>query len=171
MGWWSGSGINWTICKSSAPRSRQVTTPASHHSSWCPTYSVKALKAINLTSVISCYYWMSIEGIWVLSIINQQRARTSPLILRQYFHGDDVVFHCSVQILSSLQEHLNTHIAHTHQHIQCFNDHFLGKQKKYLVEEPGKFSYKLLPRDCRFGVLVQRRFSDFKKLGLTWFFH
>jgi len=27
----SSSGISWTICKS-APRSRQVTTPASHHS-------------------------------------------------------------------------------------------------------------------------------------------
>ena len=27
----SGSGIKWTICKS-APRSRQITTPAPHHS-------------------------------------------------------------------------------------------------------------------------------------------
>jgi len=27
----SGSGISWAICKS-APRSRQITTPASHHS-------------------------------------------------------------------------------------------------------------------------------------------
>jgi len=26
------SGISWTICKQSAPRSRQITTPASHHS-------------------------------------------------------------------------------------------------------------------------------------------
>ena len=48
----SGSGICWTICKS-APRSRQITTPAPHHSSFlqarcpscCPTNSVKALKA------------------------------------------------------------------------------------------------------------------------------
>ena len=44
----SGSGISWTICKS-APRSRQITTPACHHtvflqarcSSCCPTNSVK----------------------------------------------------------------------------------------------------------------------------------
>jgi len=28
-----GSGINWAICKS-APRSRQITTPAPHHSSF-----------------------------------------------------------------------------------------------------------------------------------------
>jgi len=27
-----GSGISWTICKSSAPRSRQITTPLPHHS-------------------------------------------------------------------------------------------------------------------------------------------
>ena len=27
----SGSGISWAVCKS-APRSRQITTPASHHS-------------------------------------------------------------------------------------------------------------------------------------------
>ena len=47
----SGSGISWAIFKS-APRSRQITTPAPHHSvflhagcpSCCPTNSVKALK-------------------------------------------------------------------------------------------------------------------------------
>ena len=49
----SGSGISWAICKS-APRSRQITTPAPQHSlflqagcpSCRPTYSVKALKAL-----------------------------------------------------------------------------------------------------------------------------
>ena len=48
----SGSGISWAICKS-APCSRQITTPAPHHSvflqagcfSCRPTNSVKALKA------------------------------------------------------------------------------------------------------------------------------
>ena len=47
----SGSGISWAVCKS-APRSRQITTPAPHHSvlqagcpSCRPTNSVKALKA------------------------------------------------------------------------------------------------------------------------------
>jgi len=32
MGFWHGSGISWIICKQSAPRSRQITTPAPHHS-------------------------------------------------------------------------------------------------------------------------------------------
>jgi len=31
MGFWDGSGISWTICKPSAPRSRQITTPTPHH--------------------------------------------------------------------------------------------------------------------------------------------
>jgi len=46
-----GSGISWTICRSFAARSRQITTPAPHHSiftagcsSWRSTYSIKALK-------------------------------------------------------------------------------------------------------------------------------
>ena len=50
----SGNGISWAICKS-APRSRQITTPAPHHSvflqagcpSCHPANSVKALKAHN----------------------------------------------------------------------------------------------------------------------------
>ena len=49
----SGSGVSWAICKS-APCSRQITTPAPHHSvclqagcpSCRPTNSVKALKAL-----------------------------------------------------------------------------------------------------------------------------
>ena len=49
----SGSGISWAICKS-APRSRQITMPAAHHSDFLqagcpschPTNSVKAQKAV-----------------------------------------------------------------------------------------------------------------------------
>jgi len=51
----SGSGISWAMCKS-APRSRQITMPAPHYSSFLqagcpscrPTNSVKALKAPKL---------------------------------------------------------------------------------------------------------------------------
>ena len=32
VGFWKGTGISWTICKQSAPRSRLITTPAPHHS-------------------------------------------------------------------------------------------------------------------------------------------
>jgi len=54
----SGSGITWAICKS-APRSRQITTPACRHSvftgrmPFCrPTNSVKALEEFNNTIVV-----------------------------------------------------------------------------------------------------------------------
>ena len=56
------SGISWTICKQSAPRSRQITTPTPHHSiiyrpdalpDAQPT--VKALKAQQLNTVIIFY--------------------------------------------------------------------------------------------------------------------
>ena len=58
----SGSGISWDICKS-APRSRQITTPAPHHSvflqagcpSCRPTNSVNALKAL-LSYCIHCLF-------------------------------------------------------------------------------------------------------------------
>ena len=30
--WWGGSGTSWTICKSFAPCSRQITMPVPHHS-------------------------------------------------------------------------------------------------------------------------------------------
>ena len=32
MGFWDSSGINWTMCKQSAHRSRQIMTPTPHHS-------------------------------------------------------------------------------------------------------------------------------------------
>jgi len=31
MRYLDGSGISWTICKQSAPRSREITTPTPHH--------------------------------------------------------------------------------------------------------------------------------------------
>ena len=45
--WWDGSGISWTICKSFAPRSRQITTPVSHHSAF---YRPDALPAAQQTA-------------------------------------------------------------------------------------------------------------------------
>jgi len=56
----SGSGISWAICKS-APRSRQITTPALHYSSFSqagcpscrPTNSVKALKELKYNCTVN----------------------------------------------------------------------------------------------------------------------
>jgi len=60
----SGSGISWAICKS-ASHSRQITTPAPHHSSFlqagCPSCrpinSIKALKATNHACWLSFNFW------------------------------------------------------------------------------------------------------------------
>ena len=58
-GFWHGSGISWTICKQSAPRSRQITTPTPHHLSFYrpdalpdTQPSVEALKAIKLLKIV-----------------------------------------------------------------------------------------------------------------------
>ena len=72
----SGSGISWAICKS-APRSRQVTTPAPHHSvflqarcpSCRPTNSIKELKHPEAMPERN-YPWRSITCGWhLLSLI------------------------------------------------------------------------------------------------------
>jgi len=57
----SGSGISCIICKS-APRSRQITTPAPHHSVFyrldaLPTNSVKALDATGKNNCY-CHVWI-----------------------------------------------------------------------------------------------------------------
>jgi len=68
----SGSGIHWAICKS-ALSSRQITTPAPHHSvflqarcpSCRPTNSVKALKAYPLkalSSIGNIQHWSGLFG-------------------------------------------------------------------------------------------------------------
>ena len=77
-----GSGINRATCKS-APRSRQITTPAPHHSSFlqagcpscCPTNSIKALKMwvnvqkqITKTTVILWLRFFSCCCCWKLTL-------------------------------------------------------------------------------------------------------
>ena len=81
-----GNGISWAICKS-APHSRQITTPAPHHSrsflqagctSCRPTNSVKALKA---------FWWIPAKHkswalpwggyhYWILSLFMTYKQRT-----------------------------------------------------------------------------------------------
>jgi len=70
----SGSGISWAICKS-APGSRQITTPARHHSSFLqagcpscrPTNSVKALKHWVTFYIHSLYTYSTVIAGWLAS--------------------------------------------------------------------------------------------------------
>ena len=56
MGFGADIGISWTICKHSAPRFRQITTPTPHQSIFTgrvllrPSNSVKGLKAMPLST-------------------------------------------------------------------------------------------------------------------------
>ena len=59
-------GWQWTICKQSAPRCRQMTTPTPHHSifigqcsSWCPNNSIKALLGSISELFSECIYYAS----------------------------------------------------------------------------------------------------------------
>ena len=69
----SGSGISWATYKS-APCSRQITTPAPHHSvflqagcpSCRPTHSIKALKALD--SVINLQQTLNISQQYVATL-------------------------------------------------------------------------------------------------------
>ena len=78
----SGSGISWAICKS-ASRSRQITTPAPHHSVFlqarCPSCrpinSVKALKANDdswqkIIYMIHCYFSciLTLHTLWLFFV-------------------------------------------------------------------------------------------------------
>ena len=65
----SGSGISWAICKS-APRSRQITMPAPHHSVFlqagCPScYPTNSVKHWRLNKSFSIQhnlsYWLSVN--------------------------------------------------------------------------------------------------------------
>ena len=98
----SGSGISWTMCKS-APRSRQITTPAPHHSvflqtgcrSCHPTNTVKALKAQKVhdnaslflqtsqASLATSSYWLLI--LWFKCVNNIIAAVKTIFLIQRYF--------------------------------------------------------------------------------------
>jgi len=54
MGFWDALKISWTICKQSAPRSRRIPTPASHHTIFT-VYRPDALR--DAQSTVSKHWW------------------------------------------------------------------------------------------------------------------
>jgi len=69
---WDGSDISWTICKQSAPQSRQMTTPTPHHSIF---YRPDALPD-SLPTVSK--HW---RHIWYELFLNFHMAVKSPIYL------------------------------------------------------------------------------------------
>jgi len=64
-GFGDGSGISWTICKQSAPRSRQITTPTPHHSIFTDQMlfltSINGVKALKeFPSSFSSYFYTAV---------------------------------------------------------------------------------------------------------------
>jgi len=81
MGFWDGSGISWTICKQSAPRTRHITTSTPHHSIF---YRPDALPDAQPTvsKHIKSTYWF--VNTWVNPTVLKTTSRT---ILLHLFNG------------------------------------------------------------------------------------
>ena len=89
-GIWGCSGISWTICKQSARRSRQITTPTPHHSFFyrpdalpgvqvSATDSVKALTALNVFSGTCCGWFWSPRQWWGSALArSSSHSKSSP---------------------------------------------------------------------------------------------
>ena len=75
----SGSGISWTICKS-APRSRQITTPAPHH---C-FYRLDALPA---TQPTASKHWKPYKAILQQAKVQSAYCSHSCCMVPQWYSG------------------------------------------------------------------------------------
>ena len=61
----SGSGISWAICKS-APRSRQITTPAPHHSDFTGRMPFLPPNQQRQSTEGTTKQWWNIRNIWYM---------------------------------------------------------------------------------------------------------
>jgi len=82
---WHGSGINWTKCKQSAPRSRQITTPTPHN-------SIFTGRMLFLTPNQQCQIT---EGNWPIETYKQTDHGTAETIggILCYWHGPQTITH------------------------------------------------------------------------------
>ena len=117
----SGSGISWAVCRS-APRCRQTTMPAPHHSvflqagcpSCRPTNSVKAQKALALKAKGLTVVWMwviwCIDGEADIGRVQSSHGHATALCYacwlmgnKTYLHYMIVITHCIVNIMQPEQ--------------------------------------------------------------------
>jgi len=56
MGFGDGSGISWSVCKQSAPRSRPITTPAPHHSTFTGRMLLLTLSGNSLRQTVHTHF-------------------------------------------------------------------------------------------------------------------
>jgi len=134
--WRGGIGISWSICKSFAPRSRQITTPIPYHSvflhtgcsSWRTTNSVKALKANPWTWTAHRHILVP-KAFMVIFRVNQGWP-TASLVLFLYLSGKELVQTTGTGILTvrkpfQSQISVSKHLRTTQNSVIIFHDiHF-----------------------------------------------
>jgi len=102
------NGISWTICKQSAPHSRQITTPTPHHSiftGWMlfltPTNSVKALS-------VPCLRLVHHKTSWTI------RSKCILCLLLTFLVTQLNNDYYDIAKDSSFTKTIHTHISHTY---------------------------------------------------------
>jgi len=102
IGFGDGSGISWTICKQSAPCSRQITTPTPHH--WIFTGQMlfpmlnqqcESMKAVIVTVIAMAQK--------LLALHNQHVASNFHATAYIYYNYDDLSLKQTDSCLKSLQ--------------------------------------------------------------------
>jgi len=110
----SGSGISWAICKS-APRSRQITTPAPHHSVTCNLCRRTLLSRPSGRCLMWVVRWSSVHWFinatlssphccWTPGTRSCSQRKTTRSVLRHY--DDDVGFVLCLKVQSQYTEAL-----------------------------------------------------------------
>ena len=130
---WGDSGISWALCKSFAPRSRQITTPVPHHSVFTgqmpflsPTNSVKVLK-------------------------HCKNDLTVKLFTANQFNS--VVCHSGVKLLSHWWGSLNLKLSYMFVIVRLPKS-FVQQKHNKLMERNNRLAHLFSYQDSYFGVWV-----------------
>jgi len=135
-------GISWTTCKQSAPRCRQTTMPAPHHSfflqagcsSWCPADSVKVQNCscwVVIRRVCWCDVTSSGVAVWWVDVLCSWWSHSS--------HCESAK-HCRLQHLPCflpLQVPPSISFRHFIQEYCCCYDYSHDTRQTVLASTPG----------------------------------
>ena len=119
MGFWDGGGISWTICKSSAPRSRQIATPT--HT---PSLSFYRPDALPDTQPTVSKHWSTVTM--------RNKDKTEQLVLNTCTVIDNVFVLSTAQIKNT--PHISMIIIHLQ--IQRYNLHHIWHTKTHPFNGP-----------------------------------
>jgi len=98
-----GSGINWTICKSFAPRSRQITMPVPHHSVFTGQMSFLPPNQ-QRQSTEGNKHWRQYEYHALWQLISDTQPRTDSVVFRWWIFNK--IKHTRLRMLSCWRANL-----------------------------------------------------------------